>query len=278
MTTTTTTTIDRPTTPVRASRARRLTSLVRAEVILLVRNRTALFYAVALAPLTVAFVGWTGADMLGGDGARHLAGSLLGMLVALALAIVVYYNLTTTLVARREELVLKRLLTGDVSRAEIIAACATPAIVITLAQLVLGVVAMGIWLEFPQVQNALWLALAVVGGTIIFTLLAVASSGLTRTVETAQLTTLPLLMIVTALSGMIVPLHIMPDIVESVARWTPMYPVVALIQHGLGTPGLDGSPSPGQLSDVLQPLEALGLWIILGIGAARYWMRWEPRR
>ena len=273
-----TTTTDRSTSPVRASRARRLTSLVRAEVILLVRNRTALFYAVALAPLTVAFVGWTGADMLGGDGARDLAGSLLGMLVALALAIVVYYNLTTTLVARREELVLKRLLTGDVSRAEIIAACATPAVVITLAQLILGVVAMGIWLEFPNVQNALWLVLAVVGGIVVFTLLAVASSGLTRTVETAQLTTLPLLMIVTALSGMIVPLHIMPDVVESVARWTPMYPVVALVQHGLGTPGLDGSASTGQLSDLLQPLEALGVWIILGIGAAKYWMRWEPRR
>lgn len=265
-------------TAVRAGRTSRLVSLVRAEVILLFRNKTTLFNAIALAPLLVVFIGWTGGDNLGGEGARALASSLLVMLIALALAIVVYYNLTTTFVARREELVLKRLLTGDVSRGEVVVAYATPAVLITVAQLVLGVVAMAIWLEVPTVQNVLWLAVGIVGGTVIFALLAVASSGLTRTVETAQLTTLPMLMIVTALSGMLVPLHIMPDVVEQVSQWTPMYPVVALLQHGLGAPALDGTVSAGSLADVQQPLIALGLWIVLSIAAARRWMRWEPRR
>ncbi|PYF96316.1 ABC-2 type transport system permease protein [Georgenia satyanarayanai] len=260
----------------RASRPARMLSLVRAELLLLVRNRTTLFNAVALAPLTVLLFASLG--MTPDSGGSAVAGMLLTSLVALALVIVVYYNLTTTIVARREELVLKRLLTGDVSRGEIITATAAPAVLVLLAQLVLGVVAMAVWLEAPTVQNPLWVAAAVVGGVVLFVLLAAASAGLTRTVETAQLTTLPILMVATALSGLAIPLHVMPDALETVAQWTPMYPVVALVQHGLGAVALDGTVASGALADVTQPLAALALWIVLGGLATRRWMRWEPRR
>lgn len=260
----------------RAGRAARILSLVRAELLLLVRNRTTLFNAVALAPLTVVFLATLGIVPDGAESA--LAGMLLTALAALGLVIVVYYNLTTTLVARREELVLKRLLTGDVSRGEIITATATPAVLILVAQLVLGVVAAGIWFELPAVQNPAWVLLGVVGGVVVFALLAAASAGLTRTVETAQLTTLPILMVATALSGLAVPLHVMPDVVERVASWTPMYPVVALLQHGFGAVALDGSVPSGALADVAQPIAALAAWTVLGAVAARRWMRWEPRR
>ncbi len=261
----------------RADRGARLLSLVRAELLLLVRNRTTLFNAVALAPLTVLLFASVGGVPEDGSGAATAA-MLLTTLAALALVFVVYYNLTTTIVARREELVLKRLLTGDVSRAEIILACAAPAVLILIAQLVLGVVAMAVWLEPPTVQNAAWVAAAVVGGVVLFVLLAAASAGLTRTVETAQLTTLPVLMVATALSGLVLPLHVLPDVVERIAQWTPMYPVVALLQHGLGAVALDGTVASGALADVTQPLAALALWIVLGALATRRWMRWEPRR
>ncbi|MBD8062987.1 ABC transporter permease [Oceanitalea stevensii] len=260
----------------RAGRAARVLSLVRAEMLLLVRNRTTLFNAVALAPLTVLFFATLG--MTPDSGGAGVAGMLLTTLVALALVIVVYYNLTTTIVARREELVLKRLLTGDVSRGEIVAATATPAVLVLLAQLVLGVVAMAVWLEVPTLQNPLWVAAAVVGGVVLFVLLAAASAGLTRTVETAQLTTLPILMVATALSGLAIPVSVMPDALATVAQWTPMYPVVALVQHGLGAVALDGTVASGELADVAQPLAALALWIVLGALATRRWMRWEPRR
>src|SRR5690606_35636787 len=161
---------------------------------------------------------------------------------------------------------------------EIITATATPAVLILVAQLVLGVVAAGIWFELPSVQNPAWVLLGVVGGVVVFALLAAASAGLTRTVETAQLTTLPILMVATALSGLAVPLHVMPDVVERVASWTPMYPVVALLQHGFGAVALDGSVPSGALADVAQPIAALAAWTVLGAVAARRWMRWEPRR
>lgn len=260
----------------RAGRLTRVLSLARAEVLLLVRNRTTLFNAVALAPLTVAFIAWLGVVPEAGGGA--VGAMLITALIALALVIVVYYNLTTTLVARREELVLKRLLTGDVSRAEIIAACATPAVLVLVAQVLLGTAAVAVWMELPSLQHIGWLAVGLLGGIGVFVALAAASAGLTRTVETAQLTTLPVLMAATALSGLAVPLDVMPDALARVAEWTPMFPVVALVQHGLGAVSIDGTIASGAFADVAQPLAALAAWLLLGGFAARRWMRWEPRR
>ena len=264
----------------RASIRARMLALVRVEFILLLRNHTALFNAVALAPLTVAFIAWTGADAFLGRGEdTAVAGMLPTMLATLALVVVVYYNLTTTFVSRREELVLKRLLTGEVSRAEILTAYATPAVAISTAQLVLGTVAMGLWwIALPRVQNIVWLTIGLVGGIVLLVLLAAAGSGLTRTVETAQLTTLPMLAVATELSGVFVPLSFLPDVVQAVAIWSPMYPVVTLIQHGLGAALPDGSTASGALADVAQPLACLIAWLVVGVVALRHWMRWEPRR
>ncbi|MFC7405467.1 ABC transporter permease [Georgenia alba] len=263
--------------PVRARRSERLLALARAELILLLRNKTALFNAVFLGPLLVGFLAAVGGDFLGSDPAA-MAASTLTMLLAMALLMVVYYNLTTSMVARREELVLKRLLTGDVTRTEVVVAYALPGVVITLAQVALGWVAAAVLAEPPPVQNALWLALAAAGGAVVFVLLAVASSGLTRTVETAQLTTMPLLFGAMLLSGFTLPLHLMPDVVEQVASWTPLYPVVTLAQHGFGTHLPDGTPAAGTLAEVAQPLACLALWTVLGAATSRRWMRWEPRR
>jgi ABC-2 type transport system permease protein len=275
----TTSTTARPPTPVASRRAAppaRMWSLARAEVLLLLRNRTTLFNALAVAPATVGFLAWIGAGSFPGTSGGRQANAtfVLTSLAAIALVFVVYYNLTTTLVARREELVLKRLLTGQASAGEIIAACATPAVVVVVGQLVLGAVAVAVWLTPPDVANALWLLLAVAGGVAVFVLLAVASSGLTRTVESAQLTTLPVIMLTMVLSGFTVPLDLLPDVVGTIASWTPMYPVVALLEAGFGSGATAGA---GPVA-VGQPLLCLALWIAVGLAASRRWMRWEPRR
>jgi ABC-2 type transport system permease protein len=69
-----------------------------------------------------------------------------------------------------------------------------------------------------------------------------------------------------------------PQALSAVAQWTPMYPVVALFQHGWGTVGLDGVVRSGGLQDVAQPLICLTLWLVAAALAAKRWMRWEPRR
>ncbi|GAA4429923.1 ABC transporter permease [Georgenia halophila] len=266
-----------PPAAVRASRTGRLLALARAELILLVRNKTALFNAVVLAPGLVAFLALVGGNFFGNDPATAAA-SIVATLLGIALLMVVYYNLTTTFVARREELVLKRLITGEVTRPEIVMAYAFPGLLITLAQLALGYGAAALLLEPVAVQNALWLLAALAGGTAVFALLAVASSGLTRTVETAQLTTMPMLGIAMLFSGFTLPLQLMPDVVSQVASWTPLHPVVALVQHGFGTMRPDGTVASGDLVDVAQPLACLAVWALIGLAATRRWMRWEPRR
>ncbi|MFD1718214.1 ABC transporter permease [Georgenia deserti] len=277
MTATPTTSPNAGTAAVRAGRTRRLLALARAEAILLLRNKTALFNAVLLAPLLVGFFVTVGGDFLGPDPAAMVA-STLTMLLSIALLMVVYYNLTTSVVARREELVLKRLRTGESTAPEILLAYALPGFAITLAQLVLAGVAGALLAEAPPLARPHWLILAVLGGTAVFALLAVASSGLTRTAETAQLTTMPLIFVALLLSGFSLPLHLMPDVVGQVAAWTPLYPVVTLAQHGFGTVLPDGTVASGALRDVAQPIACLIVWGALGVAGVRRWMRWEPRR
>ena len=113
---------------------------------------------------------------------------------------------------------------------------------------------------------------------MLFVLLAVVTSGLTRSVEAAQWTTTPLLLGSMLLSNGFVPVSAFPQALGAVAQWTPMYPVVALFQHGWGTVGLDGVVRSGGLQDVTQPLVCLTLWLVVAALAAKQWMRWEPRR
>ena len=77
------------------------------------------------------------------DSAGDLGGgaAVVTSLTAFTLLFVVYYNLVTALVARREELVLKRLRTGETSDAEILAGTAAPAVAIAWGQILIGAVA-----------------------------------------------------------------------------------------------------------------------------------------
>jgi ABC-2 type transport system permease protein len=75
-----------------------------------------------------------------------------------------------------------------------------------------------------------------------------------------------------------VPVSFLPPAVVAVAQWTPMYPVVALVQQGWGTAAWDGLAPSAALGDLTQPLLCLGLWLVVAALAAKRWMRWEPRR
>ena len=76
-----------------------------------------------------------------GDAAPLPGAGIAVTLTAFALLFPLYYNLVTTLVARREELVLKRLRSGESSDGEILLGAAAPAVAITWWQFIVGVVA-----------------------------------------------------------------------------------------------------------------------------------------
>ena len=97
---------------------------------------------------------------------------LLTGLTAFALLLAVYCNLVAALVARREELVLKRLRTGESTDAEILAGTAAPAIAIAWAQIAVATAAAVAVFGMAPPANAVLMLVALILGTAVFALLA----------------------------------------------------------------------------------------------------------
>ncbi|MGY1810485.1 ABC transporter permease [Blastococcus sp. SYSU D00669] len=257
------------------SRARRTYALAEAETRLLVRNRTALFNSVLLPLLLVAAV-----PALGLEGDGPLGPRLAVSAVGITLVFLTYYNLVTTFVARREELVLQRMRTGELSDAEVLLGTAAPTLLVTVGQVALvlaGTAVIGEWAA--PVDVVLPLA-ALLGGAALMVLLAAASAAFTRTAESAQITTLPLVMAATALSGLFFPLSTLPEQLGTVARLLPLTPVVELAQLGLAGRTWDGElvDAAGAWAAAPLPLAVLAGWLAVGAVVAPRVFRWAPRR
>jgi ABC-2 type transport system permease protein len=234
----------------------RAVAVGQAELKLFWRNRTALFNSL-LMPLLLVPV------LISVDAAGV---PLVIGLVGFALLMAVYYNLVTTFVARREELVLKRLRVGELTDPEILAGAALPSVVIALGQMVLYCVVVGVITGVELPSRPWFLLLGVLGGTAVFVLLAAASSAFTRTVEMAQVTSLPILMACLFGSGMMFPLSALPEALATVLQYLPLTPVLDLLRAAW----TDGP--------VLKPLTVIAVWIALGTYAVQRWFRWDPRR
>jgi ABC-2 type transport system permease protein len=257
--------------------AHRIASLARAEALLLRRNPIALLNAVAAPVAVVLFLKISVPD---GGGALGVGPMVVTSLTAFALILGVYYNLVTALVARREELVLKRLRTGETSDAEILAGTAAPAVAITWGQILVGVLVAVTVLGVGMPSNPVLVLAAVVAGTAVFVLLAAASTALTRTVEMAQVTTAPVLLVSMLLSGVMFPLDVLPEPLQRLAQVLPLTPVVDLLRLGLtGTTGQGATVGvAASFGPALVPVLVLTGWVAAGVWATRRWFRWEPRR
>ena len=243
---------------------------------LLRRNRLALLNALVLPVLLVfalkAAPGVSDARRFRGAGAI-----LLTALVAFALLSAVCCNLVMALVAHREQLVLKRLRTGESTGPEILAGTAAPAFAIAWAEIAVAAVAAVAVFGLAPPVNAV---LALIVGTAVFALLAAVSAAATRTVEMAQVTTLPVLVIPFVLSGLLIPVAMLPEPLRWVAEALPLTPVAELIRLGL-TGAAAGGHRLGlaaTFSAAVIPVLVLTAWIAAAGWAARRWFRWEPRR
>jgi len=253
---------------------RRLWWLSRMELILFWRNRTAVVSALLL-PVATVLLYATISDRTG-SGLSANAFLLTGV-IGLILMFVVYYNLVTTYVARRDELVLKRLRAGEARDVEILIAGAAPAVVVALAQCAIAVAVGSLAFDLPTPVNPVLLLGGVAGGIVVFALLAAASTAFTRNVEFAQISTLPVMSVCLAGSGTAFPLEIMPDALAQVLRLVPLSPVVELVRLGW-VGGADGADFTGSLALAGRPLAILAAWIVVSTVAMRRWFRWEPRR
>jgi ABC-2 type transport system permease protein len=258
--------------------ARRILALGRAEAALLRRNPGALGSAL-VAPILLVLVPFSNAPVPGEQGISDQGSLVVTGLATFALILGVYYNLVTALVARREEYVLKRLRTGALSDGEIIAGTALPAVAITWAQIAIGVIAAASFLHLQAPTNPALAVVAVILGTAVCILLAAAMTALTSRVEMAQLTAAPALIISMIFSGVMFPLHQLPEAAQRVAEGLPLAAVVTLVRLGLtGTTSAEGTVDfAGSFDPALVPLLVLGAWVALGTWAVRRWFRWEPR-
>ena len=252
----------------------RTTHLARWNAVLLSRNKLALMYGAVL-PLTSLLLLLTGERGDRSVGAAAATGVLL-----LAGLFPVYYNILSQFVSRRDELVLKRLRTGEVRDSELLLGIALPGVAVAVAVCAIAV-PVAVALGQPLPVNPVLYAAGVVLAGAMFAALAYWTAAWTRSAEAAQLTSMPVLLL--AAAGPIgVSLNGLSEVVRQVILWTPGAAMTQLVRIGwFGFDGTDATTSTlgfaGTWGPALQPVAVLVAWTVVGLYLARRSMRWEPR-
>ncbi|MFF4980372.1 ABC transporter permease [Streptomyces sp. NPDC001046] len=248
----------------------RLTALARAEMTLLGRSKgtlvAALFVPLMLPFTVLSVVGDMDLEEVG----LTVGTVVLPAAVGFSLLFAVYSALVGIFVSRREELVLKRLRTGEVRDAEILGGAALPSVTIALVQCVVLATGCAVLLDVSAPEAPHLVVLGLLAGLVMCAALAAVTAGFTRTVESAQVTSLPLLLTSMLGSGIAVPLEVLPDRLASVCELLPLSPVILLARDGW-TGGLSGY-------ETLGAVVTAAAWTALALFGVRRWFRWEPRR
>jgi ABC-2 type transport system permease protein len=249
---------------------RRIAGMTRANATLVARNRLTLIYAVVLPLLPLALL-LLGANRSEGAGANAVVTALM-----MAALFPVYANMLSQFVTRRDELVLKRLRAGESTDADIIVSLALPGLVVALTTSALAVpIAVVLGQDAPL--NPLLYALTVVLTLLLLATFACWMAAWTRNAEAAQLTSMPIIVLVAL--GQVAT--VFP---ENVRRWTDLTPGAAVTDLvRVGWFGFE----PGSTEQTLafsdtwaaagEPLLVLSAWAVLAVLLARRSMRWEPR-
>ncbi len=253
---------------------RRTASLARWNAALLTRNRLAFVYAAVLplAPLALLFSGDRGDPSVG-------AGAIVTMLLVVGL-FPVYYNVLSQFVNRRDELVLKRMRTGETRDGELLVSIALPGVVSALALCALAIpiaIALG---QSAPLNPVLYAALAVLTVTM-FAAFAYWTAAWTRNAEAAQLTSLPLILLA-SVGPMTSTIPDMPDLLSDILSLTPGAAMADLVRTGwFGFDGPDATEatltSSGTWGPAVAPLAVMVAWTVVALVLARRSMRWEPR-
>ncbi|MFF4800327.1 ABC transporter permease [Streptomyces sp. NPDC001351] len=249
---------------------RRLRALARAELTLLGRNRSAVVMAL-LMPLSLPISVRPAIDQMDLKAKGLSVGTvMLTAAIGFSFLFALYTPLLSAYVARREELVLKRLRTGELGDAEILTGTALPAVCLGFAQAVLFGVGCAVLLDAGAPRAPYLTVLGLLSGLVLCAALAALTASFTRTTESAQITAAPLVFMSMFGSGIMIPTEVLPDRLASVCELLPLSPAIRLIRGGW----------TGQLSayEVLGALATALAWTVVAVFAVRRWFRWEPRR
>ncbi len=253
---------------------RRTLHLARWNAVLLGRNKMSLLYAVAmpLAPLALLLAGDRGDETIGANAAVTV------LLVTVLFP--VYYNVLSQFVSRRDELVLKRMRTGEARDVELLVGIALPGVVAAAAVIVASVgIASAAGQPLPLAPVVL--AVGVLLALVMFAAFAYWTAAWTRSAESAQMTSLPIILIASVgplgagLSGLSDPLR---EIIERTPG-AAMGELVRAAWYGFdGATATEPSLTGGQVWDAAgSPLLVMAAWTVVAVALAARSMRWEPR-
>jgi ABC-2 type transport system permease protein len=179
-------------------------------------------------------------------------------------------------VNRRDEMVLKRLRTGETSDAELLVSIALPGVALALA-VMLVTVPVAVALGEPAPLNPMVYTVTGLVTMVLFTAFAFWTAAWTRNAEAAQLTSGPIILLA-VLGQMSVAFP------ERVQRWVDLTPGAAMADlirtgwFGFGEPGTERTLDFADTwAAAAQPLVVLVAWTALAIWLAARSMHWEPR-
>ncbi|PXY32121.1 ABC transporter permease [Prauserella muralis] len=236
-----------------------LGAIFRAELKLLLRNIVVATTAILL-PLAIA--GMFLVSGAQGDGEADWSYPMSLMLVTV-FGMSGCVTASATLCYRRDELYLKRLRSGVVSDATILAGVLAPVVLVTLVQGVLMTVLTGI--VTSAVPDPLPMLVVLVLGTVMSVGLGMAVTGFASSGEQAQTLATPVFL---GLIGSAVWAGMsLPDI-EGVRLVLPGGAVVDLLRVAY---------DDSRFTELVPGAAVLAAWAAVGVLTARRYFRWEPR-
>lgn len=107
-----------------------------------------------------------------------------------------------------------------------------PSVAIGLAQSLVLVAACTAFLGVGAPQAPYYAVLGLLLGLVMWPALAAVTASFSKSVESAQVAAMPLLLLSMLGSGTVVPLELMPDRLASVCELLPLTPVITLVRGG----------------------------------------------
>ncbi|MEE2037631.1 ABC transporter permease [Nocardiopsis sp. CT-R113] len=236
-------------------------AIARSELIQIFRNRLVLVTMLVMPAASSAFYMYLHDRIPGLD-----LGAVAAVLMFLVVVMGLYTTAVTTLASRRQNLFLKRLRSTAVDDARILSGLLLPVTAITLVQVGVVLTVLSVVADPP---SDLFLLVAAALATVTMMLgLALATAGVTNSPEHAQVTTLPILLGVLAVSGWVG--FTGTEELALVKRLLPGGAAAELVVNAWN----GGVP----VADSLFLLAPTVAWVVVAVTLAIRVFRWEPRR
>lgn len=236
--------------------------IARSELLQLFRNRAVLI-ASLLMPVAAAVFFIARRDVFEDIGGLGYIGAVIVMTIG---AFTLYATTVTTLAARRQNLFLKRLRSTAAPDQAILAGLMLPVTLISLLQVA---ILLGVFAALTETPARVPLLLVAVAATFAMMLaLGLATAGITRSPEHAQVTTLPLSLGVVVVASWI-----------GITGTEDLTVVKRLLPGGSATELIvDAWDGGTPVTDSLLLLPPTLGWVVVAIALASRMFRWEPRR